>query len=185
MSTEHKTIDLEIKSVNEDEGTFEAVVAVFGNVDRDNDRLMKGAFDKTLLAWKSAGDAIPFVFLHKLDDPDYYIGEFDPNDVEVTDSAVFAKGKVDMENPKGVQAFKLMKRRLLKEFSFTYAPTKFKRAKDGVRDLLEIDLVEFSVVPRGANPATALLSAKSEKAEDVRAKRADRMRALLDVLDSE
>ena len=40
-------------------GQFEAIAAVFGNIDRDGDRIVPGAFAKTIEAWKRTGRSVP------------------------------------------------------------------------------------------------------------------------------
>jgi HK97 family phage prohead protease len=45
-------------------GTFEATVAVFNNVDKGGDRIIPGAFAKTLAQWEASGDPIPVIFNH-------------------------------------------------------------------------------------------------------------------------
>ena len=45
---EHKLIPLQIKAVNVEESTFEGFSAGIGNLDDGNDRVMQGAFDKTI-----------------------------------------------------------------------------------------------------------------------------------------
>jgi hypothetical protein len=42
-------------------GTFSALVAVFNNVDRGGDRIMPGAFTKTLTEWCASGDPVPVI----------------------------------------------------------------------------------------------------------------------------
>ena len=45
-------------------GNVEALVSVFGNVDYQGDRVMKGAFDVSLLKWAVSGDPIPVIWSH-------------------------------------------------------------------------------------------------------------------------
>jgi hypothetical protein len=55
-------------------GEFEALVAVFGNVDKGGDRIMPGAFTKTLAAWRASGDPVPVIWSHDWNTPDAHIG---------------------------------------------------------------------------------------------------------------
>ena len=57
----HKTYSLLDAKADGETGTFEATVAVFGNVDRGGDRIMPGAFKDTLERWKASGDPIPVI----------------------------------------------------------------------------------------------------------------------------
>src|SRR4051812_39383926 len=56
----HKNFPFEFKNLD-DAGTFEATVAVFNNVDKGGDRILPGAFEKTLAQWQASGDPIPVI----------------------------------------------------------------------------------------------------------------------------
>jgi len=157
----HKTSPFEFKSLD-DAGTFEATVAVFNNVDKGGDRILPGAFIKTLTAWKASGDPIPVIFNHDWGTPDAHIGVVD--DAMETDKGLYVKGRLDVaDNPVAKQVHRLMQRRSLKEFSFGYSVPKGgeKRAKDGANELSQIDLAEVGPTLKGMNPATELHSVKS------------------------
>lgn len=53
--------------------------------------------------------------------------------------------------------------------SFGYLATKQRKRKDGVNELLELDVFEISVVSAPANPDTRFLSLKNVKAEETSA----------------
>jgi len=158
----HKTFDiLEAKS-DAQSGTFEATVAVFGNVDRGGDRIMPGAFKNTLAKWEASGDPIPVILSHQWDNPMAHIGVVEKA-VE-TDKGLHVKGRLDVaDNEVARQVHRLMARRSLKEFSFGYEVPKGgeKRAKDGANELLQIDLAEVGPTLKGMNPATELHAVKS------------------------
>lgn len=151
-------------------GTFEAVVAVFDNVDRAGDRLKSQAFDKTLEAWRKSGDPIPVILSHLWDNPMAIIGHADPNDVRAVEGiGLVVKGQLHIGRGNEVadQVHYLMSQRLIKEFSFGYtvAPGGEKKASDGAYDLTEVNLIEFGPCLKGVNPATQLLAVKSALAE--------------------
>jgi HK97 family phage prohead protease len=157
----HKSFDMTTGDTG-DAGTFTATVAVFGNVDRGNDRIMPGAFDKTLAKWRESGDPIPVIFNHNWGSPDAHIGVVD--EARETDKGLWVKGTLDVEdNPVARQVHKLMARRSLKEFSFGYdVPVGGSRkARDGATELHEIDLAEVGPTLKGMNPSTELHSVKS------------------------
>jgi len=162
---QHKAFSVDVKADSDGEaGSFEALVAVFGNVDSVGDRIVPGAFSKTLERWRGAGDPIPIILSHKHDDPMAHIGIADPNDVVETDRGLRVRGTLDIhDNETAKQVHRLMKRRSLKEFSFGYrVPRGGERAaKDGANELLEIDLVEIGPTLKGANPSTELHAVKS------------------------
>jgi HK97 family phage prohead protease len=165
---ETKTLPVEIKSVDEEAGTFEALVSAFGNVDHVGDRVMKGAFANTLDAWRKSGKPIPVVLSHQWDDPFALIGEADPRAVMETERGLLVQGRLDLENPTAAQTHKLMKADLLTGFSFGYTVPEGgeKRAKDGANEVTEIDLKEFGPTLVGANPDAQLQAVKSEVPEE-------------------
>lgn len=162
----HKTASVEIKAAPDGEaGEFEALVAVFGNVDSHGDRVERGAFRKSLRKWRASGDPIPVVLSHKWDDPYAHIGVADPADVEETADGLLVKGRLDIgENDVAAQVHRLMLRRSLKEFSFGYTVPKGGETHDsdeGVWNLSEINLIEVGPTLKGANPETELRAVKS------------------------
>lgn len=164
MTTQHKSFDIiETKALDDEVGTFTALVSVFGNVDADGERVVPGAFQKSLEKWRESGDPIPVILSHDWQNPWAHVGVADPNDVSETERGLWVKGRLDIEdNDVARQVYKLMKRRSLKEFSFGFPRgAKRVRAKDGAYDLSDIDLVEFGPTLAGANPATELHAVKS------------------------
>jgi HK97 family phage prohead protease len=158
----HKSFDILEAKADAEAGTFEATVAVFGNVDKGGDRILPGAFNNTLTKWAASGDPIPVILSHQWDNPMAHIGVVD--EAKETDKGLFVKGTLDVkDNDVARQVHRLMKRRSLKEFSFGYSIPKGgeKRAKDGANELTEIDLAEVGPTLKGMNPATELHAVKS------------------------
>jgi hypothetical protein len=152
----------EFKALGSKRGEFEALVSVFGNVDRGGDRVVKGAFGKTLAEWGEKGAPIPIIWNHMWDNPEAHIGEADPGDVEETDAGLFVKrGRIDLDRPFAEQVFHLLERRRVKEFSFGYSVRDAETAKDGAYDLLDLDLFELGPTLKGMNPETELLAVKA------------------------
>lgn len=145
-----------------DKGQFEALVSVFGNVDVVGDRVMPGAFAKSLAKWQERGDPIPIIWSHDWGNPQAHIGAADPHDVEETKDGLKVKGRLDMDNPFAAQVFRLLKERRVREFSFGYRIDNEKTAKDGANELLDLDLIEAGPTLKGANPETELLSVKAD-----------------------
>lgn len=161
---QRKSFDIIETKTHGETGEFTALVSVFGNVDKVGDRVVDGAYTKTLKKWRDSGDPFPVVLAHRWNDVMAHIGYADPNNVQQVPQGLLVKGKLDIEdNPIARQTYKLMKRRTLKEFSIGYTVPVGgeKRAKDGANDLLEIDLVEFGPCLKGVNDATELRAVKS------------------------
>lgn len=161
----------EFKALKADDGAtqpgeFEALVAVFDNVDNQGDRIKSGAFDETLAAWRKSGDPIPIVLAHEWSDPWAHIGYAMPEDVKAVPGRglYVSKGVLDIEdNPVAKQVHRLMERRTLKEFSFGYRIPEGgeRKADDGAYDLTNLDLIEFGPCLKGVNDSTELLAVKS------------------------
>jgi HK97 family phage prohead protease len=153
-------------------GIYEAIVAVFGNVDHQGDRIIAGAFAKSLDAWKSSGDPIPVIFSHQWDTLESHIGEvleakeLMPGDSSLptelrANGGLWTRFQLDLEE--GVKSYapnvdRLLSKRRLKEFSFAYDVLDERRGSDGANELLELDLIETGPTLKGANPATRLLA---------------------------
>lgn len=159
-----KTLPATVKAATEDgdQGTFEALVAVFGNVDSVGDRIVKGAFTDTLKEWSASGDPIPVLWSHLRDNPDYHIGVV--TDAKETDQGLVVNGKLDLDNPTAAQVWRLLKGRRVTQFSFAYdildgGPVD----TDGERvyELRRLKLYEVGPTLIGANQATELLGTKS------------------------
>lgn len=166
-----------VKAVDTEAGTFEAVVSVFNNVDYHGDRIMPGAFAKSLERWQAAGDPIPVIFSHGWYDLANYLGTADPKDVRelmpgdaelpkvIRDNGgLMVKGTIDTDEPEGRKALKLLKNRVIKEFSFAYDILEEERGEDGHNELMELDLIEVGPTLKGANPLTQLVAAKAQAA---------------------
>jgi HK97 family phage prohead protease len=161
----HKTYDshyVRLKASG-DEGVVTAVVAVFGNVDLQGDRVVKSAFSKSLQRWAASGDRLPCVWSHEWLDPESHIGYV--TSAKETDEGLEVVAKLDIEsNPRAAQIFKLLKERRLTEWSFSYDVVRERRAEDGANELLELDLIEVGPALKGANPETRTISAKADHA---------------------
>jgi hypothetical protein len=163
------------------EGSFEAIVAVFNNIDLGGDRIITGAFEKSLAEWKSSGDPIPVIFSHQWDNLYAHVGTVDPKNAkelppgdamlppELKDlGGLYTKGQMDLTAPGEAGAFAThlwskMKTRAIKEWSFAYDVNAARPTKDAL-DLIDIGLIEVGPTLKGMNPATALLGTKARKA---------------------
>lgn len=178
-----KSAPVRVKKVGEDDGLlpgeFEAIVSVFGNKDSYGDIVKPGAFKETLAEWADSGDPIPIYYSHRMDDPDYNIGEVkEAREVKEAElgyphpAGLWVKGVVDLEDPsptsKAPQVYRLMKGRRLTQFSFSYDVVDGQwvdETKDGEYDghysLDRVKLYEIGPTPIGANQSTELLGVKA------------------------
>lgn len=144
-------------------GEFEALVSVYGNVDLIGDRVVAGAFDKSVEAWRESGDPIPIVWSHAWDNPEAHIGFADPADVESTPDGLVIKGRIDVDKPFARQVFDLMSARRVREWSFAYDVIDEAKADDGANDLRELALIEAGPTLKGINPATDTIDVKAAR----------------------
>jgi uncharacterized protein len=166
-------------------GQFEAIVSVFNNADRVGDVVLPGAFSETLEQWKASGDPIPVLWSHRMDDPRFSIGavleaaELAPGDARIPDWAgqhvrenggLYVLGKLHTgadATDVSVAARKLLRLRLVKQFSFAYDVIEGGWGKaDGeeVFELRKLALHEVSPTQVGCNDLTQLLAAKAHGA---------------------
>lgn len=139
-------------------GTVEAIVSVFGNVDYVGDRVMPGAFSKTLENYAASGRNIPFVWSHDYDTPESYIGKV----VEAEETSEGLKVRAELfDTPRAQVVRELLVNRVVSEFSFAYEVIGSEKASDGYTNLTELNLLECGPTLRGANPMTRLLDAKA------------------------
>ena len=143
------------------QGTFTALVAVYGNVDRQGDRIVPGAFDKSIARWREAGDPIPVIWSHDWANPMSYIGAVDPEHVATAGRGLEVAGRLDVDDPFAAKVHKLLRERRVTQWSFAYDVFDERSASDGANELLEVDLIETGPTLRGANPATTTVAAKS------------------------
>lgn len=146
------------------EGQFTALVSVFGNVDCQDEVIMPGAFAESLAAWKASGNPIPVIWSHEWDDPMAHIGEV--LEAEETATGLQVTAQLDMTNPTAVQVFKLLKDHRVTEFSIGGEESNFTvvDSPDGaVYQVGTFNLFELGPCLKGANPATQLISTKSEE----------------------
>jgi HK97 family phage prohead protease len=143
-----------------DLGWFTAIAAVFGNVDRDGDRIIKGAFAASIDAWQRTGRTVPLHWNHS-PDPDDIVGHVVPGSMVETDRGLVVEGQLDLEgSERARKAWRAMKTGSI-GLSFGYLTQKHRKAADGANELLAIDLFEISLTPGPSNPSTAVLSMKS------------------------
>lgn len=147
-----------------EEGQFLVYPSTFTKTpDSYGDIVAKGAFIDTIEAWKVAGNTIPALYGHRLDDPDFFVGGAIESGED--DHGWWVKGEFDLESPKGAQVYRLVKGRRLNQLSFAYDVLEEAQVvlADGtkVNELRKLNVYEFSFVPVGANQDTSVVAVKS------------------------
>lgn len=155
----------------EGSGIFEGYASVFGNIDSYGDKVLKGAFSKSLAkSFPNDGAGIPCYWSHRMDDPEFILGKT-ISAVE-DEHGLKVRVSLDLDNPKAAAAYRALKAGAVNQMSFAYevVDSHFvpeKGAKyGGVNELRELNIFEVSVVQIGANTATSIDMVKSAMKND-------------------
>ncbi|SKD91907.1 HK97 family phage prohead protease [Mycobacteroides abscessus subsp. abscessus] len=149
-----KSVPLSIKASDDATGTFTGLASVFDNLDYHGDIVRRGAFTKSL----ASGQAIPLLWEHKADDPRNYVGDITAA-VETNDG-LQVTGKFDLSSEHGAAAYRNVKGRRVSGLSIGYAIRNATKTAAG-NELTDLELIEVSVVARGANDRALIGSVKS------------------------
>jgi HK97 family phage prohead protease len=186
-----KSYQASVKAAGDD-GMFEGYASVFGNIDSYGDVVEKGAFADTLTEWDASGKTLPVLFGHDFSDPFSNIGGV-VSAVE-DDHGLKVTGRLDLDNPKAAQVYRLLKGGRISDMSFAFDVTDSGRGQvDGqdVNLLKALKLYEVSIVPVGANAEAGVTDVKaaarelaSKAGRVISAKNEDELRGALDSLKS-
>ncbi|BBY60221.1 HK97 family phage prohead protease [Mycolicibacterium sarraceniae] len=127
---------------------------MFDNVDAHGDIVRPGAFTKSI----AAGQPIPLLWEHKADDPRNYVG--DVIAAAETAEGLAITGKFDLDTDHGAAAYRNVKGRRVGGLSIGYGIRNSTKTAAG-NELTELDLIEISVVARGANDRALIGAVKS------------------------
>ncbi len=156
MHTKHKTITVTgIKTAGLAEGEFIGYASTFGNVDSQGDRVVRGAFAKSL----ATDNVVPILWEHKHDDPRMQVGQI--KSARETDEGLEIHAALDLDTETGLAAYKSVKARRVKALSIGYGVRQAVKAADGANELRDLDLMEVSLVSRPANDRAEITASKS------------------------
>ncbi len=143
----------EVKSLQAD-GTFAGYASVFGVVDSQRDRVHPGAFKTSL---KGRETPVQLLWQHQWDKPiGVVLALFEDG------RGLYVKGKLLMDVAQAREAYALMKAGVVRGLSIGYSVKRSRRNPDtGVRELLELQLYEISLVTLPANEAAQVTVVKS------------------------
>lgn len=150
-------IPFEIKSVS-DTGAFTGYGSVFGVKDSYSDIVIKGAFTKSLNAWKEKERLPALLWQHKMDEPIGYYTKM----VE-DDNGLYLEGQLLInDDPLAKRAHAHMKAKSLSGLSIGYILNDYDYDKEKSAFILkDIDLWEVSVVTFPANDEARIDNVKS------------------------
>ena len=170
-----KTLLAEIKAApnGSDLGQFTGYASVFNNVDSYGDKVIPGAFTESLKSYGEGGANIPCYWSHDMSDPMKCIGW--TTAATEDEHGLKVDVQLDLDNPNGAQAYKLIKNGVVNQMSFAYeveegafVDTETTDA-GGYYELRKLKIFEVSLVQVGANQATELLDVKHRLLDGVKA----------------
>lgn len=158
LQTKNSGIPLDTKDVD-DAGVIEGYASIFGNVDSYGEIVEPGAFVKSLEKSAKTGRKIKMLWQH---DPHQPIGVWD--DLAEDKKGLRVRGRLLIDqSPKAREAHGLLQAGALDGLSIGYRTIKAapKEGKAGILSLLELDLLENSVVTFAANERARVEVVKS------------------------
>lgn len=144
---------MSVKGLQED-GSFEGILASYNTVDLGGDKILPGAFTKTM---QERGSQVPMLWQH---DPHQPIGTLNLSDSQ---TGLMVKGQLLMDLPQAKVAYTLLKAKAIKGLSIGYDTVK-DSIENGVRQLKEVRLWEGSVVTFPMNEACMITAVKKQTA---------------------
>lgn len=136
-------------------GIVTGYASVFGNVDDGYDVVNRGAFTKTL---SENGGVMPVLLCH--DDDDLPVGV--TSSAAEDDYGLLVTMELNLDTQRGREAFALVKQGALRGLSIGYRAVK--EAWNGiVRQLLEVQLYEVSLVVFGMNELATITGTKAAR----------------------
>jgi HK97 family phage prohead protease len=146
-----KAFSTELKAKDKKTGIIEAVVSVFGNLDRGREIVAPGAFKESLARKLPKG-----VWHHR-----GHIPVAKTLEAKETDEGLFIKGQFNMDTQRGREAFSDIDFGIIDEFSIGYTVRKETwDREERITTLLQVDLWEWSPVLVGMNQSTRLVGTK-------------------------
>lgn len=167
-----KNFDISYKEDDTGNGVISGYASTWDLVpDAYGDIVKKGAFKKSLKQMSDEGKTIPFLWSHKMDDLNAYLGTADAYE---DDKGLFFTATLD-DTPQAQRVRELFKSGRLSKFSFAYdiieqAPITL---DNGVKanQLIELKLYEITACLVPANSFAEVVDVKDSKVEEKAGKR--------------
>lgn len=144
---------LEIKELTQ-AGEIVGLAAAFGNIDHGGDRILPGAFAKTLADHRANGTRPAMLLHHDMSRP---VGVW--KELSETANGLMAVGKLTLASNDGKEAYALARDGALTGLSVGYVIDKASQARDA-RELAAIKLIEVSLVSCPMNDLARLQTVK-------------------------
>lgn len=142
-----KTINFLSPSSPTTKGIFSGYASFFEVIDQKRDQIAKGAFTKTLKAWKILGKKPKMLWQHEPKEP---IGLW--TSLQQDEKGLYVEGRLALGLPRANEAYILLKEGILDGLSIGFRTIESVYDQEHkTRVLLDIDLLEISLVTFGAN----------------------------------
>lgn len=178
LARETKTLHFKIRATGtttengQEFGQIEAYGAAFNNIDEGNDRILPGAFTRTIQNSKARAKARQKKYILKMlwqHDPNEVIGGW--YDLSEDTAGLLAKGDIALATQRGREFYELAKAEMIDEFSIIYdiiggIDVGYFYDKSGVRNLKELRLFSIDPVtfPMNDDPHTVSVKSMEVKA---------------------
>lgn len=168
MDIERKTINFEVKAIDEETGIFEGYAATFSKKpDSYGDIIDPGAFKKTLA---ESGKRVKILWQHSIMEP---IGK--PAEMTEDEKGLHIKAKLSLGVQRAREVMSLMKDGVITEMSIGYDTIK-QSYEEGTRHLKEVKLYDISPVVFAANPEALIVGVKQSELKPYPSEHACRLR---------
>lgn len=152
MENKEFFVNAEIKSLNDEEGTFEGYASTFGNIDSTNDIIEQGAFTKSLQTREPK-----VLWQHDMRKP---VGKV--MDIREDNKGLWVKVKLATATTLGKDAYEYMKADIINRLSIGFRIKEYEYETDNdIRRIKEVELFEFSLVTIPANDMATVTGVKS------------------------
>lgn len=159
-----ETKEMEIDGIKY--GIVRGYASTYGNVDRGNDKVITGAFSKSIARYKQNNRPIKMYFNH---DSNEIIGGFPVAKIQDDSNGLYVEGQINLEVQKGREAYALAKQGVMQDFSIGYTVEDYDM-KNGVRELKQLELWEISMVGEPMNTEARILSVKNNQPKQFKLK---------------
>lgn len=145
-------------------GIIKGHAATF-DIDRGNDRFVKGAFIESIQELRQNNRPVRMLFQHR---GDLLIGGFPIESVREDEKGLAVIGEINLEVQEGREAFALAKQGILTDFSIGFSVVE-DAMEDGIRVIKKAIIWEFSLVSEPMNPKAVVTEVKTLTVDEVKA----------------
>lgn len=151
---------LQIKAIDETTGEFSGYGSVFNVVDAYGEIVMPGAFKKSLIASRKAKFTPKMFWQHRSDEP---LGKW--TSIVEDDVGLLCNGLLNLRTQRGKDIHAHLLAEDIDGLSIGYREVKVEEPEDAEtpRKLVQLNLLEVSVVSIGANSAARVQQVKSDE----------------------